>query len=112
MSEKPAEEENTRTGEARELANQAAVPGEHALVDEQLLAVQPDDRVTAAIRQPGLSLPQAYSLLFDAYADHPALGERAWRVAEAEEATRVREYLDAFSTISYAELGKRVTGLR
>jgi len=111
MSEKPAEEENTRTGEARELANQSAVPGEHALVDEQLLAVQPDDRVTAAIRQPGLSLRQVYSLLFDAYAAHPALGERAWRMAEAEEATGMREYLDAFSTISYAELGKRVTGL-
>src|SRR5688500_7058070 len=99
------------SGEASELADQAALPGESALVDEQLRAVQPDDRVTAAIRQPGCSLTQAYSLLFDAYAAHPALGERAWRIAETEKAARVREYLDGFSTISYAELGKSVTGL-
>lgn len=99
------------SAETSELADREAPQGERAPVDEQLLAIQPDDRVTAALLQPGLSLRQAYSLLFDAYASHPALGERAWRVAETKEATRVREYLDAFSTISYAELGQRVTGL-
>ena len=99
------------TQEADEWADVATLPGESAPVDEQLRAIQPDDRVTAAIVQPGFPLTQAYSLLFDAYANHPALGERAWRMVETEEATRVREYLEAFSTISYAELGQRVTGL-
>ena len=99
------------TEEAGEWADVATLPGESVPVDEQLRAIQPDDRVTAAIVQPGFPLTQAYSLLFDAYANHPALGERAWRVVETEDATRVRDYLDAFSTISYAELGQRVTGL-
>ena len=98
-------------GEAGELVDRAAPPGKSAPVDEQLHAIQPDDRVTEAIRQPECSLTQAYSLLFDAYATHPALGERAWRVAETEGAARVREYLDAFATISYAELGQRVTAI-
>jgi len=99
------------SGEVSERPDLAARPGENARVDEQLRAVQPDARVTAEILRPGVTLSQAYSILFDAYATHPALGERTWRVAEREDATRVREYLDTFTTISYAELGQRVTGL-
>jgi len=79
--------------------------------DPELDALAPDEAVLKAVQAEDISLAQSCSILFDAFAARPALGERAYRVEVTPEGEHVRAYLPAFSTISYAELGQSVTGL-
>jgi fatty acid CoA ligase FadD9 len=47
--------------------------------DAQFADARPDEAISAAIRRPGLRLPQLVQTVMEGYADRPALGQRAVR---------------------------------
>ncbi|MCW2653126.1 MAG: lgrD [Mycobacterium sp.] len=80
--------------------------------DPQFAAARPDPEVIAAARQPGLRLAQILQTFMDGYADRPALGQRS-RVLTTDPATgrTSAQLLPRFETITYRELGQRVTAI-
>lgn len=77
--------------------------------DPQFAAALPDETISAAIEQPGLRLGQIIRMVFDGYADRPALGARAVEFATDPETGRTAvELLPRFDTITYGELSRRV----
>lgn len=76
--------------------------GALAKSDPQVAAVVPDERVTKAIQEPGISLQQVVSTVLSGYAERPALGVRAYDVRDG-----ARHYHKHFNTISYAQLAKQ-----
>ncbi|BBY66431.1 carboxylic acid reductase [Mycolicibacterium helvum] len=77
--------------------------------DPQFAAAAPDPAVTAAAAQSGLSLPQVIKIVFDGYADRPAVGQRAVRFVEDPQTHRTTaELMAQFDTITYRELWDRV----
>ncbi|MEB4210953.1 carboxylic acid reductase [Mycobacterium sp. 94-17] len=80
--------------------------------DPQFAAAQPDPAITAAVEQPGLRLPQIVRTVLDGYADRPALAQRAVEfVKDAKTGRTSAELLPRFETITYGELGERVSAL-
>ncbi|MGW1728879.1 carboxylic acid reductase [Streptomyces sp. NPDC002306] len=76
--------------------------------DQELRDVLPRESVAQAIRRPGQSIASMAAMVMDAYADRPALGERA-REAVTDPATGRTELrlLPRFDMITYRELGDR-----
>ncbi|HSS25115.1 MAG TPA: AMP-binding protein, partial [Mycobacterium sp.] len=80
--------------------------------DPQFAAARPDPAVAAALEQPGLRLPQIVQTVLEGYADRPALAQRAVEFAKDPKTGRtVAEPLSRFETITYRELGDRVSAL-
>ena len=77
--------------------------------DAQFAQARPIEALTAAIEQPGLRLPRIMGTVMEAYAERPAVGERAVNLATDPETGRTSlELLPWFETITYRELWKRV----
>ncbi|MEU6479119.1 carboxylic acid reductase [Streptomyces sp. NPDC047017] len=77
--------------------------------DAQFRDTAPLDAVTEAIRRPGLPLAALVATVMEAYADRPALGERATEpVTEPETGRTTLRLLKRFDTLTYAELWERV----
>src|SRR5258707_815660 len=77
--------------------------------DAQFADARPIEALTAAIEQPGLRLPRIMSTVMAAYAERPAVGERAVNLATDPETGRTSlELLPWFETITYRELWGRV----
>ncbi|BCZ25187.1 carboxylic acid reductase [Mycobacterium senriense] len=80
--------------------------------DPQFAAARPDPAITAATEQPGLRLPQIIRTVLDGYADRPALGQRVVEfVKDAKTGRTSAELLPRFETVTYGELGERVSAL-
>lgn len=80
--------------------------------DPQFAAARPDPAITAATEQPGLRLPQIIRTVLDGYADRPALAQRAVEfVKDAKTGRTSAELLPRFETVTYGELGERVSAL-
>ncbi|OBF64974.1 oxidoreductase [Mycobacterium sp. 852002-51971_SCH5477799-a] len=80
--------------------------------DPQFAATRPDPAVTAATEQPGLRLHQIIRTVLDGYADRPALAQRGVEfVKDAKTGRTSAELLPRFETITYGELGERVSAL-
>lgn len=79
--------------------------------DPEIAARLPDDKVTEAIKKPGLSYREIIATCLAGYADRPALGSRHYEIAEDGSGRAVRRYSDRFDTISYAELARRVEAI-
>ncbi len=80
--------------------------------DPQFAAAQPDPAITAALEQPGLRLPQIVRTVLDGYAGRPALAQRVVEfVTDAKTGRTSAELLPRFETITYGELGERVSAL-
>jgi fatty acid CoA ligase FadD9 len=77
--------------------------------DAQFAAAQPSDAVNAALLQPGLRLPDITRVVFEGYADRPALGHRATElVTDPRSGRTTARLLPRFDTISYGEVWQRV----
>src|SRR5258708_22044573 len=73
--------------------------------DTQFADARPIEALTAAIEQPGLRLPRIMSTVMGAYAERPAVGERAVNLITDPETGRTSvELLPWFETITYREL--------
>jgi fatty acid CoA ligase FadD9 len=80
--------------------------------DPQFAAARPDPAVAAALEEPGLRLPQIVATVLEAYADRPALGQRAVEfVKDPKTGRTVLEVLSHFDTMTYRELDERVSAL-
>ncbi|OBB93477.1 carboxylic acid reductase [Mycobacterium sp. 852002-40037_SCH5390672] len=80
--------------------------------DPQFAAARPNPAITAALEQPGLRLPQIIRTVLDGYADRPALGQRVVEfVKDPKTGRTTAELLPRFETITYGELGERVSAL-
>lgn len=80
--------------------------------DPQFAAARPDPAITAATEQPGLRLPQISRTVLDGYAERPALAQRAVEfVKDAKTGRTTAELLPRFETLTYDELGERVSAL-
>lgn len=81
-------------------------------IDTQFADARPIDAVTAAIEQPQMRLHQIIGTVLDAYADRPAIGERAVELVEDPVTGRTTaELLPRFDTITYRELSRRVAAV-
>ena len=77
--------------------------------DEQFAKARPIAALTAAIEQPGLRLPRIVRTVMRAYAERPAVGQRAVNLATDPETGRTSlELLPRFETVTYRELWERV----
>jgi fatty acid CoA ligase FadD9 len=76
--------------------------------DQQFRDAEPLEAVSEAIRQPGLPLGEIVTTIMDAYADRPALGERAKELTTDPATGRTSlRLLPRFDTMSYGELWAR-----
>jgi fatty acid CoA ligase FadD9 len=77
--------------------------------DPQFADARPIEALTAAIEQPGLRLPRIVRTVMEAYAERPAVGERAINLATDPETGRTSlELMPWFETVTYRELWERV----
>ncbi|MEU9078290.1 carboxylic acid reductase [Kitasatospora sp. NPDC048538] len=77
--------------------------------DAQFRATAPLDAVTEAIRRPDLPLAELVATVLEAYADRPALGERATEpVTDPQTGRTTLRLLPSFDTLTYGELRERV----
>ena len=77
--------------------------------DTQFADARPIEALTAAIEQPGLRLPRIMTTVMWAYAERPAVGERAVNLTTDPDTGRTSvELLPSFETITYRELWKRI----
>ena len=77
--------------------------------DPQFADARPIEALTAAIEQPGLRLPRIVRTVMGAYAERPAVGERAVNLVKDPETGRTSlELLPWFETVTYGELWERV----
>ncbi|OBG23289.1 carboxylic acid reductase [Mycobacterium sp. 852002-51057_SCH5723018] len=80
--------------------------------DPQFRAAAPSAEVTDAAHRPGLRLSEVVDTYVDGYADRPALGQRACEVSRDESTgSASATLLSGFETITYRELGDRVSAL-
>lgn len=76
--------------------------------DEQIRAVLPNPEISEVVRQPGMRLSEMVAAVMEGYAERPALGERAVKLITDSDGRTVRQLLDHFDTVTYAELWRRV----
>jgi len=80
--------------------------------DQQLRDAMPDQAVTAAIRDPGASLHRQIDLVMTAYADRPALAERATEpVVDPATGRTTLGLLPRFDSITYREVRDRTAAI-
>ncbi len=76
--------------------------------DQQFRDAKPRETITAAIREPGMSLGRIVATIMEGYADRPALGERAKElISDPSTGRTTLGLLPRFDTISYRELWSR-----
>lgn len=76
--------------------------------DEQIRAVLPSPEISEALGRPGMRLSQMVATVMEGYADRPALGERAYKLATHADGLTTRQLLDHFDTITFAEVWRRI----
>lgn len=75
---------------------------------QQFAGARPREAVTAAIEQPGLRLRQLVRTVTEAYAERPAVGQRAVQLVNNPKTGRTSlELLPRFETVTYRELWDR-----
>ncbi|MEU2733373.1 carboxylic acid reductase [Streptomyces griseoviridis] len=80
--------------------------------DPQVRDATPLPAIDEAIRRPGITLARTMATVMDAYADRPALAERARELVRDPETGRAEHrLLPRFDTLTYAELWSRVGAL-
>ncbi len=80
--------------------------------DPAVLQYMPDAALAERALQPELTLTEKISLLCDGYADRTALEERSYTIEKTPSSTgKYRQYQQAFSGITFAELQQRIYGL-
>ncbi|BBY91378.1 oxidoreductase [Mycobacterium gallinarum] len=79
--------------------------------DPQFAAAKPDPAVSQAIENPELSLDAVVRTVLEAYADRPALGERAVDYVEDRRGRTSAKLLPHYNTITYHELDDRISSL-
>ncbi len=80
--------------------------------DEQFRAALPLATVNEAKLKPELGLAQIMATCLEAYADRPALGQRATElVTDPATGRKTRQLLKRFETVSYSELWGRIRAL-
>jgi fatty acid CoA ligase FadD9 len=80
--------------------------------DPQFADARPIEALTAAIEQPGLRLPGIVRTVMSAYAERPAVGERAVNLVPDPETGRTSlELLPRFETVTYGALWERVNAV-
>jgi fatty acid CoA ligase FadD9 len=79
--------------------------------DPQFAAAKPDPAISEAIEQPGLPLDELVRTVMEAYADRPALGERAVEYVNDALGHTTVKLLPHFDTITYRELWDRVAAV-
>jgi fatty acid CoA ligase FadD9 len=85
---------------------------ELAAADPQFRAAQPIQAVNEAKLRPELGLAQIAALIMDAYADRPALAERATElITDASTGRTTRHLLPRFDSITYRDLWLRARAL-
>ncbi|PPJ17620.1 oxidoreductase [Nocardia nova] len=82
-----------------------------AMADDEVRAAWPDADVSAALARPGLRLAELVDTVMTAYADRPAVGQRAGEIVVDAEGRRVRRLLPRFETLSYRQLWSRAGAL-
>ena len=81
--------------------------------DSQFADARPSDAISAAIDQPGLSLPKIVETVMVGYADRPALAQRAIDlVADPATGRTTATLLPRFDTLTYGELWERIGAVR
>ncbi|MGW2599909.1 carboxylic acid reductase [Streptomyces klenkii] len=120
MNEHPSEQRSEPQSEHR-IEHRSAYEASRAIAarvdalhadDPQFARAVPSPSVVEAVRRADGSLIGTISAAMSGYADRPALGRRAERIAE-DPATgrRTAELLPHFETVTYAELWQQVGGL-
>lgn len=80
--------------------------------DAQFAAARPDPRVIEMVNRPGVRIAEAMATVLEAYADRPALGERAREIVTDPKTGRsTRHFLPRFETITYQQLWTRVKAM-
>lgn len=79
--------------------------------DPEFAAAAPSASVTAAVDEPGLTLPEIVRTVLTGYADRPALGARAVEFVTDETGRTVAELQPRFETITHGQLWERVHAL-
>lgn len=79
--------------------------------DPQFAAAKPVPAVSQAIENPELSLDAVVRTVLEAYADRPALGERAVDYVEDRRGRTSAKLLPNYNTITYQELDDRISSL-
>lgn len=79
--------------------------------DPEIAARVPDDKVTQAIKAPGISYRGIIRKVVEGYAPREALGSRRYEVAPDASGRAVRRYQPSFDTITYGELGRRLEAI-
>ena len=78
--------------------------------DQQFAQARPSAAVNAVVDQAGLGLAGVVRGVLDGYSERPALGQRSIRLIDDPQTGRTSaELLPHFDTVTYGELGKRVT---
>ncbi|MDX1876416.1 carboxylic acid reductase [Mycolicibacterium sp. 141076] len=75
--------------------------------DPQLAAARPLAGVAAALEEPGIRLPEIIHTVMAAYADRPALGQRAVEYV-TENGRTVARLLPRYDTITYGEVWQQI----
>jgi fatty acid CoA ligase FadD9 len=85
---------------------------ELAAIDAQFQAALPIQSVSEARLRPGLGLAQIVALVMEAYADRPALAQRAVElITDPASGCTTRQLLPRFDTITYRDLWARARAL-
>ncbi|MGV3768615.1 MAG: carboxylic acid reductase [Sphingobium phenoxybenzoativorans] len=80
--------------------------------DEQFRNAIPDAEVTRAKLDPSLGLAQLVAMAMEAYADRPAVGQRATQLVHDPRTGRTsRELLDHYESFTYADIWERARAL-
>jgi fatty acid CoA ligase FadD9 len=98
---------STDTREARRARRIA----ELTATDAQFAAAKPDPAISKRIEEPGVPLDQIVGTVLQAYADRPALGERAADYITDRQGRTTAKLLPRYDTITYRELDDRVSAL-
>lgn len=77
--------------------------------DAEFTAAMPDSDVNAALDVPDLRLPQLVRTVLQGYAERPALGQRTVELVTDASGRTIVNLLPRFETITYGELGERVS---
>ncbi|MCX8564254.1 carboxylic acid reductase [Mycolicibacterium mucogenicum] len=76
--------------------------------DPQLAAARPLAGVAAALEEPGIRLPEIIHTVMAAYADRPALGQRAVEYVTDAGGRTVAQLLPHYDTITYGEAWRQI----
>lgn len=80
--------------------------------DPQFVAAYPDPDVASRLDSPGLAASQQVELIMKAYADRPAVGQRAREIAtDPDTGRKVAALRPEFDTVTYGELWRRASAV-